>query len=124
MSYTFIELDIFSAVTSKHWGRVLTSADSPIMVPAYEAEPWIRGQYALPCGPSVELSEEAAEDLQTLLEVTTTQFLEEHRNESGTTETPSSIRSEHNDEHVGPDFSADMGDAGGAVGASEPAERD
>lgn len=125
MSYTFVRLEIFSSVASKHYGRVLTSADSPIDVPMYEAKPWIKGQYALPLGPSVELSDEAHADLQTLLEATTARFLEEYRaNESGTTETPRSIGSQLDDEHTGPDFSADMGHAGGAVGGSEPSGGD
>lgn len=118
MSHTFIELDIFSAVSSKYYGRVLTSADSPIMVPSYEAEPWIRGQYALPCGPSVELSEEASADLQILLQATTAQFLEEYRNESGTTEAPRGVGEELDDDHAGPDEDS-VGDGGGVVGGSD-----
>lgn len=120
MSYTFIELDIFSAVGSEYYGRVLTSADSPIEVPLYEAEPWIKGQYALPRGPSVELSEEASAELQNLLQQTTAQFLEEYRrNESWTTETPRGVREDIGDEHAGPD-DAGAGDGSGVVGGSNP----
>ncbi len=119
MSYKFVSLDIFSSVASEYYGRVLTSADSPIDVPMHEAEPWIKGQYALPCGPSVELSDEAHADLQVLLQATTAQFLEEYRNESGTTEAPRSAGNELDDEHAGPDEDS-VGDAGGVVGAGDP----
>lgn len=120
MTHTFVELDIFSSVASKHYGRVLTSADSPIRVPVQEAEPWIRGQYALPCGPPVELSDEAHADLQALLEATTAQFLEEYRengDESGTASASSDVADGIDDEHIGAD-DADVDRCGNVIGES------
>lgn len=124
MSYTFIELDIFSAVSSKYYGRILTSADSPIEVPVHEAEPWIRGQYALPCGTSIELSDEQSCELQDRLQAMTAEFLKECReNESGRIEASRGIGNEFDDEHVGPDDNG-VGGSGGAVGESEPLDGD
>lgn len=105
MAHTFIKLDIFSAVYSAYHKRVLNSKDSPIDVPIGEAEPWIRGEYALAHdGSTVEIDDKAEAELQKRLRDVTAKFLKEQgQNASRATKAPRRsaglVRSEQPGEH-------------------------
>lgn len=123
MTYRFVTLDIYSSVHSEYYGRVLTSADSPIDVPAHEAEPWIKGEYVLAhSGTAIDLDEEAQAELQNRLAAVTAEFLKEQRqNESGQVETPDSAGEEIDDDDTWANDGS-VGDGGDPVGGSEAAD--